>query len=147
MREHEIILENRVLSLVQGKPNQEKDTNNLLAPLLTQVECKLTLEELLKVRPHVWANVARTLWKMGIQGIGLDKIKDLKKRNRTPTRVQPMPLNKVGEYFEGEEGNITQHIEYNNVRTLAILNSGARVSIATDHIWENGENQPNEKQE
>ena len=50
--------------------------------------------------------------------------------------MQLVPLNKVGEYYEGADGNITLPIEYNDVKNLAILDSGARVAIATKHIWE-----------
>ena len=54
--------------------------------------------------------------------------------------MQLFPLNKVGEYYEGgANGNINLPIEYNDVKTLAILNSGAGVAIATKHIWEKWE--------
>ena len=42
----------------------------------------------------------------------------------------------MGEYCEGEEGNITIPVEYNNTRTFAILDNGARVAIATKSLWE-----------
>ena len=47
-----------------------------------------------------------------------------------------MPLNKVGDYREGEGRNTTIPVEYAELRTLAILESGAGVSIATKKIWE-----------
>ena len=48
--------------------------------------------------------------------------------------MQPIPLNKVGEYCEGADDNITLPIEYNEIKTLAILDSGAGVAIATKHV-------------
>ena len=86
-----------MLPSIQGLPYHEKDTTNLSALLSTSIECILTLGELLKVRPHLWADLARILQKMGIKGIRLDHIKNLKENNQTPTSVQLVPLNKVGE--------------------------------------------------
>ena len=45
--------------------------------------------------------------------------------------MQPVPLNKVGEYCKGSNGNITLPIEYKDIKTLSILDSGARLAIAT----------------
>ena len=50
--------------------------------------------------------------------------------------MQPVPLNKVGEYCERTDANIILPKKYNDVETLAILDSGAGVAIATKHIWE-----------
>ena len=51
-------------------------------------------------------------------------------------QYNPVPVNKVGEYCEGEDGNITLPVEYNNVKTLAILDSGDNIAIATKSLWE-----------
>ena len=59
--EHETKFEIRVLPLVHGKTKQEKDTINLTAPLSTPIDCRLTLGELLKVRPNLWSDLAGTL--------------------------------------------------------------------------------------
>ena len=47
-----------------------------------------------------------------------------------------MPLNKVGKYCKGKEGNITLLVEYNNVKTLAILDNKGGIAIAAKIIWE-----------
>ena len=47
-----------------------------------------------------------------------------------------MPLNKVGDYCEGEDSNTIIPVEFQGKRTLAILDSGAGVAIATKKIWE-----------
>ena len=73
---------------------------------------------------------------MGINGIHPKGIEDLKGINKTSINVQPVPLNKVGDYCEGEDGNITLPIEYNDMHTLAILDNGACISIATKNIWD-----------
>ena len=42
----------------------------------------------------------------------------------------------MGEYCKGRDGNITLPIEYNDVKTLAVLESGVGFAIATKDIWE-----------
>ena len=65
--EHEAKSEIRVLPSAHKKPKQEKDTINLTALLSTPIECRLTLGELLKVRPNLWNDLAKTLQNMGIK--------------------------------------------------------------------------------
>ena len=50
-----------------------------------------------------------------------------------------VPLNKVGDYCEGEDSNTTIPVTYQGETTLAILDSGAGVAIATKKIWESWE--------
>ena len=50
--------------------------------------------------------------------------------------VEPVPLNKVGDYCKGEDSNTTILVEFNERKTLAILDSGAGVAIATKKIWD-----------
>ena len=50
-------------------------------------------------------------------------------------KYEPVPINKVGNYCEGEDGNTTLPVEYKDVKSLAILDSGAGVAI-TKQIWE-----------
>ena len=45
-----------------------------------------------------------------------------------------MPLNKVGDYCEGEDSNTMILVEYRETNTLAILDSGAGVAIATKKL-------------
>ena len=49
---------------------------------------------------------------------------------------EPVPLNKVGDYCKGEDSNTTIPVDFNGQQTLAILDSGAGVAIATKRIWE-----------
>lgn len=50
--------------------------------------------------------------------------------------AKPLPVNKVGDYCEGEEGNTTLPVEYNGVKTKAILDSGAGIATLTKQTWE-----------
>ena len=53
--------------------------------------------------------------------------------------LKPVPLNKVGDYCEGEDGNTSLPVEHAGVKSMAILDSGAGVAIATKAIWESWE--------
>ena len=46
-------------------------------------------------------------------------------------KCELVPLNKVGDYCEGDDGNTTLPIEINEVKSLEILDSGVGVAIAT----------------
>ena len=96
-----------MLPSIHGQPNKEKDTTNFSFVLLAPIECRLKLGELLKIRPHLWVDLVGTLQKMGIKGFFPKHIENLKEENQTPTSVQLVPLNKVGEYWEGAHGNMT----------------------------------------
>ena len=50
----------------------------------------------------------------------------------TKIRVQ---INKVGGTAEDDEGNTTLPVEINKIKSIAILDSGAGVGIATREIW------------
>lgn len=51
-------------------------------------------------------------------------------------KCETVPINKGGDYCEGEDGNTTLPVEFNEVKSLAILDSGAGVAIATKGVWE-----------
>ena len=50
--------------------------------------------------------------------------------------LAPVPLNKVGNYYEGEDSNTIIPVSYQGIKTFTILDSGARVAIATKGIRE-----------
>ena len=52
-----------------------------------------------------------------------------------------VPVNQVGDYYEGVDGNTTLPLEYSQVKSLTILDSGAGVDIATKSIWRAWEKQ------
>ena len=96
----------------------------------------MTLGELLKVRPNFWNELEETLHNLRIKGIQNEHIKQLKENHHTTTSVQSIQLNKVGDYCEGDEGNSTLPMELNEVKCLAILDSGAEVAIASKKVGE-----------
>ena len=49
---------------------------------------------------------------------------------------EPVPISKVGDYCEGEDGNTTLPIIFNKITSLAILDSAAGVAIATKQMWD-----------
>ena len=121
---------------MRGTIKKQKDTYNLSSLLSTPIKCTLTLGELLRIRPHIWQDLSKTLNHIRIAGVSWSQVKDLKSTNEHTIQVQLVLLNKIGEYCEGAKGNITLPIEYNNEKTLAILDSGARIAIATKSVWE-----------
>ena len=113
------------------------DTANLQALLSTPVKVTLPLVEVLRVRPELWQEVVDCLTKMGItmpHQIPVDE--RLKGTVQQRVKCESVPINKVGDYCEGEDGNTTLPVEFNEVRSLAILDSGAGVAIATKEVWE-----------
>ena len=58
------------------------------------------------------------------------------KEDKVKPKCKPVPLNKVGEYCEGEDGNTTLPVEFNECSHKAILDSGAGIAIATKGTWE-----------
>ena len=55
---------------------------------------------------------------------------------QTKKVVEPIPVNKVGDYCKGEDGNTTIPVEFARQTSIAILDSGAGVAIATKNMWE-----------
>ena len=51
--------------------------------------------------------------------------------------VKQVPFNKVSSYQEinKDKGNATLPLEYNGVKTMAILDTGAGIGIATKSMW------------
>ncbi|MCO5587465.1 hypothetical protein L7F22_041414 [Adiantum nelumboides] len=112
------------------------DTKSLQELLSTPVICTITLSELLKIRPHLWEEMGKHLETKEIK-ISLQTNPSMEeKKFGDQTKAQPVRINKVGDYCEGEEGNTTLRVEYNVIKTIAILDSGTRIAIATKHIWE-----------
>ena len=46
-------------------------------------------------------------------------------------KCEPIPLNKVGDYYEEDHGNTTLLVEFNDVKSLEIIDSGAGVALVT----------------
>ena len=126
----------RVPSMRKMLP-KEKDTLNLQALMSAPVTCTLPLTDLLKVKPELWDEVALCLTGQESKGKLLG-LKDLLKEHSLGDMLKqhtPVPINKVGEYSEGDRGNTTLPLEFEKIISTAILDSGAGISIATKEVW------------
>ncbi|RYA38459.1 hypothetical protein [Enterobacter cloacae complex sp. GF14B] len=99
------------------------------------IQCTLNLGELLKIRPYLWNDIQKTLEKVVITGLITKNLGKLKHKLDNK-EIRSIPMNKVGEYYEGEEGNTTLPVRYNDVETMAILDSWAGIAIATKVVCE-----------
>ena len=73
---------------------------------------------------------------MGIHLPLIDAIEKVVRDTKPNVRCEPLPLNKVGDYSEENDSNTTLPIEFNEVQSLAILDSGAGVALVTIQVWE-----------
>ncbi|MCO5564867.1 hypothetical protein L7F22_018535 [Adiantum nelumboides] len=136
--EHEAKSETRVVPSQRKAIPKMMDTKSMHEVMSAPIQCTITLFELLKIKPYAWDEMGKHLEKMGLK-IPLQELSINGQSSKTPqedANTKPVSINKVGEYCEGEEGNTTLLVEYKGVKTLAILDSGAGVAIATKDIWE-----------
>ena len=133
--------EYEVASEVCKIPSQKLDSSpklniaNLTALMSAPIRCTLPLADVLRVRPELWKELELQLKKLGVELPISEQIPNLERKQKQKT-YEPVPLNKVGDYCEGEDSNTTIPVEFNGQQTLAILDSGAGVAIATKRIWE-----------
>ena len=83
----------------------------------------------------MWQEVTAGLVKMGIP---IKDAKPIETKNKVKKRVkcEPIPIKKFGDYCEGEDGNTTLPVKFNEVQSLAILDNGAGIAIATKEVWD-----------
>ena len=88
----------------------------------------VTLEEILRQRPELLAQLKEEVKNQGkrIDDIGIE-----------PT-IAPEHLCKLSQYVkaENDKGNASLQISVNAIKSLAILDTGAGVSIITKETWE-----------
>lgn len=101
----------------------------------TPIRCTLPLSGVLRARPELWKKIGKYLRQIGIDVPVTDKVPIIRS-DAGKCNFEPVPLNKVGDYCEGEDSNTMIPVEFNKKYTLAILDSGAGVAIATKRIWE-----------
>ena len=112
------------------------DMANLRAVLSAPVTATLPLSDFLKVKPEMWDSVANMLQKRGINITKRDI--DNKSLKGSESVSLQLPVCKVTNYEQPsrDKGNTTLPVEFQGTKTMAILDTGAGVSIATKAIWE-----------
>ena len=95
----------------------------------------LPLINFLKVNPDMWLQVLHMLHQKGYE-IHKDW-KNLPLPSHTSESIKKVPLNKVNKYEKPgrDKGNAMLPIKMNGVKTLAILDTGAGISIITKALW------------
>ena len=117
------------------KPEHEWDMENLHALMSALITCTLPLTDLLKVRPDLWEGVAKCLAKQGFQNKKIP-VEEIPTQESSPSTKINVPVNRVGGKTKDDEGNTTLPVKINKVESIAILDSGAGVGIATRKVWE-----------
>ena len=110
---------------------------NLTALMPAPIRCTLPLSNVLKAKLELWEEVAKYLKSIGVEMPIMEHNHfHTTKSTKANGNIEPVPLNKVGDCREGEDSNTTILVEFKGTNTLAILDSGAGVAIATKKIWE-----------
>lgn len=118
----------------------DNEKANLHALLSTPVKCVLSLAELLRIRPELWKEIASCLTEQGVETRSLNLgVRTIPQTSTESEEKEPIPVSKVGQYQPKDEGNTSLPTEIANVVSIAILDSGAGISIATKTIWEKWE--------
>ena len=110
------------------------DTTNIQTFMSTPVMVTLTLAEILKVKPKLWQEIITCLGQEGVQKIKT-KLNQMPGDGVGKVKCEPVPINKVRDYCGGEDSNTTLPVEFNEIKSMAILDSGAGVAIATKDVW------------
>ena len=113
---------------------KSEPTNDKLKKLLTTpVPWTLTLGELLRLKPELLEELGQSLVTQGVLTKDIPSQLALSHRTKTGERVE---VNKVTGLKVKDAGNTTLPVECEGIKTIAILDSGAGISIATKSIWE-----------
>ena len=111
------------------------DTVNIQTLMSTPIKVTLTLVEILKVKLELWQEVTTCLDKMGVPAPEFKPIW-MPREVVGKVKCETIPINKVGDYCEGGNSNTTLLVEFNEVKSMAILDSGTGVAIATKSVWD-----------
>ena len=87
----------------------------------TPIKVTLPLADVLKAKPELWLNIAKALEHMGMRVPFQEFPVDSQENGQwEKVRCEPVPINKVGDYCEGEDENTTLPAKLNEVKSLAI---------------------------
>ena len=106
--------------------------SKLQAILSARIKCTMPLIELMKHRPELWECLTKKLVKQGV--LNRTHFSQIVPSKRS--HEEPIELKKVSGIQTKDEGNTTLPINYKGIESIAILDSGAGISIATKSIWE-----------
>ena len=115
----------------------EVNSANLHALLSTPITCMLPLIEILKIQPELWMGVTSCLTGQGVWNENVpfkEVLRNLINTEKQTKLLNQVPVHKVGDYKAKYEGNTSLPIEMAIIVSIAILDSGARISIATKAI-------------
>ena len=141
--DYEAVSEVRKLPSQKLNSSPKLDIANLTALMSAPIRYTLPLTDVLRVRPELWKELGLQLKKLGVELPISEKMQNLDTNQKQKQKTyEPVPLNKVGDYCEGEDSNTTIPVDFNGKQTLAILDSGAGVAIATKRYGNHGGNQP-----
>ena len=88
------------------------DIANIQTLISTPIKVTLTLAKILKVEPKLWQEVITCLDKMGVPVLEFEPIQ-MPKEVVEKVKCEPVPINKVKDYCEGEDSNTTLRVEFN----------------------------------
>ena len=88
----------------------------------------------------MWATVGECLRKFGIKNPA-QKIREGLDEIEKPSNTRPVPLNRVGEYCEGEDGNTTLPMEFQGVQPWQFLTAEPELQLQLRRCGRHGENQ------
>ena len=96
------------------------------------IRCRMPLIELMKHRPELWECLTEKLVEQGV----LNRRHFSQVGPSKRSHQEPIELKKVSGIQTKDEGNTTLPINHKGIESIAILDSGAGISIATKSIWE-----------
>ena len=93
----------------------------------------LPLRDLLRLRPKLLKRMAR---KLSLPEAEKEPEPLSETQKAKDQEIEHVSVNKLSKMIGPSEGNTTIPVEHGSIISVAILDSGARVSIATKSIWE-----------
>ena len=91
----------------------------------------MPLVELMKNRLELWESLTKKLVEQGV----LNRRQFSQVGPSKQSHEEPIELKKVSGIQTKDEGNTTLPINYKGIESIAILESGVGISIATKSIW------------
>ena len=101
--------------------------------LSTLVTCTLPLRDLLRLKPRV---LKRMVQKLSHPEPEMVAESPQEPQRPTKPKIEHISINKMSKKLGPSEGNTTLPVEHGSIISIAILDSGAGISVATKSLWE-----------